>query len=61
MVHQQSPTPMATDNTEADSIVNRTKNRKISRAIDMRFYWFRDIIRQNHFHLFWEEEKKNLS
>ena len=26
----------------------------------MIFYWVRDIIQQNHFHIFWEERKKNL-
>ena len=31
------------------------------RAIDMRFYWVRDRIRQNHFHIFREEGKKNLA
>ena len=32
----------------------------MSRAIDMIFYLVRDRIRQNYFHIFWEEEKKNL-
>ena len=27
----------------------------------MRFYWVRDRILQNHFHIFWEEGKKNLA
>ena len=27
----------------------------------MRFYWVRNIIEQNHFHIFWEEENKNLA
>ena len=27
----------------------------------MRFYWVRDIIRERHFHIFWEEGKKNLA
>ena len=27
----------------------------------MRFYWVRDRIRQNHFHIFWEEGEKNLA
>ena len=54
MGHLQPPTPMATDNTSANSIVNGTEKQKISRAIDMRFYWVRDRIRQNYFHIFWE-------
>ena len=27
----------------------------------MRFYWVRDRIQQNHFHVLWEEGKKNLA
>ena len=26
----------------------------------MRFYWVRDRIRQNHFHILWEKGNKNL-
>ena len=42
MGHQQPPTPAATDNTAANSIVNRTAKQKISREIHMIFYWVRD-------------------
>ena len=42
-------------------IVIGTVKQKISRAIDMIFYWVRDRIRKNHFRIFWEEEKKNLA
>ena len=44
MVHQQPPTPVVTDNTAANSIVNRTSKQKISKAIDMKFYWVRNRI-----------------
>ena len=57
----QQPTPVATYNTMANSIVNIIAKQKISRAIDMRFYWVRDIIGQNNFHIFWEEGRKNLA
>ena len=57
----QPPTLVATNNTAANSIVNGTEKQKRSRAIDMRFYWVRERIRQNHFHIFWEEGKKNLA
>ena len=50
-----------TENTAANSIVNGMEKQKRSRAIDMRFYWVRDIIRQTHLHVFWEEGKKNLA
>ena len=56
--HHQPPTPVATDYTTEKIIVNGTAKQKISRAIDMRFYCVRDRIRQNHFHVFWEEGKK---
>ena len=48
-------------NTATNSIINGTAKQKISRAIEMKFYWFRDIIQQNHFHILWEEGKKNIA
>ena len=59
MGHPQPPPPVAMYNTSANSIINGTN--KKSRAIDMIFYWVRDRIRQNNFHIFWEEGKKNLA
>ena len=61
MGHLQSPTPVAMENAAANSIVNGTAKQKISRAIDMIFYWVRDRIRQNHLHILREEGKKNLA
>ena len=60
MGHQQPPTPVAMNNTVAHSIVNGTAKQKISRGIDMRFYWVRDRIRKNHFNILWDEGEKNL-
>ena len=45
MVHQQQQTQVAMENTAANSIVNGMV-KKISRAINMRFYWVRDRIRK---------------
>ena len=56
MGHPQTPTPVVTDNT-----ANGKSKQKRPRAIDMIFYWVRDIIQQNHFHIFWDERKKNLA
>ena len=61
MGHQQPPTLVATDNTAENIIVKGTEKQKKYRAIDMRFYWVRDRIRKNHFHIFGREGKKNLS
>ena len=48
-------------NTASNSILYGTAKHKISRAIEMRFYWVRDRVRQNNFHIFWEERKRNLA
>ena len=54
MGHQQPPTLVTTENVAAKSIVNGMAKQKRYRAIYMRFYCVRDIIRKNHFHIFWE-------
>ena len=59
--HPQQTTPVATDNTVANIIANGTAKQKTSRAIDILFNLFIEIIRQNHFHIFWEEGNKNLA
>ena len=61
MGHQQQPTPVTMDSKAANRIVNGTEKQKIHQAIDMIFYWVRDITQQNHFHILWEEGKKNLA
>ena len=60
MVPPLPSTQVETYNTAANIIMYKTAKQKITIAIDMRFYWVRNIIEQNHFHIFWEEEKKNL-
>ena len=61
MGHQQPPALVATDNTASNSIVNGTAKQKIYQSIGMGFYWVRDRIRQNYFHILWEEGKKNVA
>ena len=63
MGHSQPPAPvaMAMDKIAANSTMNGTVKQKISRSIDMRFYWVRDRIQQNDFHISWEEGRENLS
>ena len=43
MVHPKPPTPVATDNKESNSTLNVIAKNK-SEAMDMIFYWVRDII-----------------
>ena len=61
MGHQQPPTPVETENTTENSIVNGTAKQRKYWAINMIFYWVRDRIRQKHFHIFWGEGKKTLA
>jgi hypothetical protein len=44
----QPTTPVQTDNSCAEGIINDTVKQRHSKAIDMRFYWVRDRVRQGH-------------
>jgi hypothetical protein len=57
--HPQPATPIQTDNKAAEGIINDTVKQRRSKAIDMRFYWLRDRVRQNQFHIFWRPGKSN--
>ena len=58
--HPQPATPIQTDNACAEGIINDTVKQKRSKAIDMRFYWVRDRVRQNQFQVFWRKGTSNL-
>ena len=47
--------------TTHKKIASWTERQKQSRAIDMIFYWVRNIIRQNRFHILWKGGKKKLA
>ena len=53
--HLQPPTPIVTDNSTASGIANDTVKQKRSKAMDMRFYWIRDRVRQGQFHVYWKQ------
>ena len=61
MGHPQPPTPVATYNTSTNGIINGTEKQQQIKKIDMRFDLGRDRMWENHFHIFWEEENKNLA
>jgi hypothetical protein len=44
--HTQPPTPLRTDNSTAFGILNETTKQKRSKAIDMRYHWLTDRVRQ---------------
>jgi hypothetical protein len=51
MGHDQAATPIQTDNAQ----------QRRSKAIDMRFYWIRDRIKQGQFIIHWRKGNNNLS
>jgi hypothetical protein len=51
--HPQPPTPMVTDNSTASAITNDSVKQKRSKAMDMRFYWILDRVRQGQFIVYW--------
>jgi hypothetical protein len=57
--HPQGPTPMCTDNKTGNGIANDTIKQKRSKAMDMRFYWIRDRVRQGQFLIYWRPGKTN--
>jgi hypothetical protein len=59
MGHPQPPTPVQTDNNTAVGIANDTVKQRRSKAIDMRFYWVRDRVRQKQFHIYWVKGSLN--
>jgi hypothetical protein len=59
--HPQPPTPIQTDNACAAGIINDTVKQRRSKAIDMRFYWVRDRVRQQQFLVHWRKGSDNLA
>jgi hypothetical protein len=57
---QQEPTPITTDNSTASGIANDTIQQKRSKAMDMRFYWIRDRVKQKQFLVHWAAGSLNL-
>jgi hypothetical protein len=58
--HPQPPTPMKTNNSTASGIANNTLKQRKSHAMDMRFYWILDRVKQNQFIIYWQPGTENL-
>jgi hypothetical protein len=54
MGHNQDATDLTTDNTTADGIINNTVQQKLSKSMDMRFYWVKDRVEQDQLNVGWE-------
>jgi hypothetical protein len=59
--HKQPPTPMETDNTTAKGYSSGTIKQKCTKAMDMRFYWIKDRVKQGQFHIDWGPGYQNLA
>jgi hypothetical protein len=59
MGHPQPPTPIQVDNSTAAGIANNSVKQKRSKAMDMRFYWIQDRIKQDQFRVFWNRGDRN--
>ena len=57
----QSVTVITTDNSVTHGILNGTVKQKRSEAIDMRFYWLHDRIKDGQFIIQWKPGVCNLS
>ena len=59
--HKQPRTPMQTDNTTAEAIVNNRVQPKRTKAMDMRFHWLRDRELQEQLRFYWRSGKLNYA
>ena len=56
---QTAPTPIITDNSTADGFANDKTKIEQSKAMDMRFYWIKDRVRQGQFSVHWSPGANN--
>jgi hypothetical protein len=61
MRYPQNATIIFCDNTCAVGIANRTQKPSKSKAMDMRFHWIRDRIKQGQFRVLWAPGKSNIA
>ena len=60
--HKQPPTPVQTDNSTAEAVLNNKLVPKMLKAMDMRFHWLRDrSVNQEQFCFFWSSGRKMLA
>ena len=59
--HPQPATPLQTDNTTATGYSNNTIKEKRTKAMDMRFFWIKDRVKQGQFDVYWGPGYQNLA
>ena len=60
MGHPKPPTPDQKENSTTEGIMNSTTQQKRSKAMDTRFYWVQDRIKQKQFSVFWKPGSKKF-
>ena len=61
MGHSQPRTPIQTDNSTAEGIINSRVRPKHTKSMDMRFEWLLDRQQQGQFKIYWKPGKTNLA
>jgi hypothetical protein len=61
MGHPQPKTPIQTDNSTAEGVINNKIQLKRTKAMDMRFHWLRDCEAQDQLRIYWRPGKTNLA
>ncbi len=61
MGHAQPQTPIQTDNSTADGVINARIRPKRTKAMDMRFEWLLDREQKQQFKIYWRSGKTNLA
>ena len=61
MGHPQPRTPIQTDNSTAEGVINLRVQPKRTKAMDMRFEWLLDREQQGQFKIYWRPGKTNLA
>ena len=61
MGHAQPRTPIQTDNSIAEGVINSRVPPKQTKAMNMRFEWLLDREQQGEFKIYWKPGKRNLA
>jgi hypothetical protein len=61
MGHPQPKTPIQTDNTTAEGVINNKIQPKHTKAMAMQFHWLRNQEAQGHFKIYWQPGGINLA
>jgi hypothetical protein len=61
MGHPQPKTPIQTNNTTAEGVINNKIQPKNTKTMDMQFHWLRDCKAQGQFKIYWRPDGTNLA